>query len=625
MIEKMNSFFRSMYKMALGLLAGTAVMNSTLALPPAQAKGMITPPNIILFLVDDLGWTDINCKEGADKNGDPITYTNSGGESDSSYYYTPNLAKLRNEGIRFTNAYAACPFCAPTRASLLTGKYPARLGFTHNADRTQEDDGNRTTFPFAGHMTFREPEHVNYLDPAKETLIPKALDAGSSDYLSASIGKWHLYKSGVTGGDPDSHGFDYNIGGSYRQSPLESPDGSNFYRGGSWNNGYFPNLEAPNVVYDGSDGKPKWDIGDDNDADFRTEGYLTDALTHRALEFIDMSQNSNGKPFFLYMSHYAVHVPIQPPTTTNTFDPTGRADPRHDSSSTYSLNYAKMIKSVDESLGMIMENVPDNTIIIFYSDNGGELRNEITSNKPLRRGKVHPYEGGTRVPLIVWEHNVPDINIIQNTTCDVPVTTPDIFPTILDMAGITLADVEAASTNGFDPDTIDGTSIVPLLDGDSNTTFDRNGNDNPNDDAIFWHLPHYMRNVPFSSVIMGDHKFLRFWEDQDNIDTYINIPDFWGDRYTHGDMKVKELYDLSTNIEEDRNVYDQSSALAKSMERTLDKWLISVGAKMPTAAKGKNQNGADERWYSKWDGDVDGNGFVNMRDLLVLAENWLWP
>ena len=268
---------------------------TTLCGPPilttaVHANEVNLPPNIVFFLVDDLGWTDINCWEGPEGQ----QYENPGGTYDSRYYYTPNIAKLRNEGMRFNNAYAACPFCGPSRASILTGKYPARIGFTNNNTHDQTQGSG----PFAAEeMIFTEPTEpdlVRNLDPARETIIARALKSGNVDgtqYLSCSIGKWHIYSEGSNGFGPRYHGFDYNIGGSYRGQPAGgNRPGWDFYRGEGWSSTYYPNLESPSDAYG-----PEWPKNSDR---FEDLDYLTDALTHRALEFIDLaSRQARPKSF----------------------------------------------------------------------------------------------------------------------------------------------------------------------------------------------------------------------------------------------------------------------------------------------------------------------------------------
>ncbi len=571
------------------------------------------PPNIVFFLVDDLGWTDINCREGLDSQ----RFDNPGGDHDSRYYYTPRIATLRNEGMRFTNAYAACPFCGPSRASILTGKYPARIGFTNNNTHDQKQGRG----PFAlDEMIFTEPtepELVRNLDPSKETSLAKALKAGNG-YLSCSIGKWHVYSEGSEGYSPEHHGFDYNVGGGYRGQPAGGDrPGWDFYRGTGWSEEYFPNLETANEIY-----APNWPTKSNGDA-FENLGYLTEALTFRALEFIDLA-SKQSQPFFLYLSHYGVHSPLQAKRRDSDGDGTitpsdaevhaslfkdrwGR-DARHSinppkgSESFHTrYTYASMVKSIDESLGQIMDRLDstglaENTVVFFYSDNGGVERNGFTSNNPLRSEKTHGYEGGTRVPLIVRGPG-----IAANSVCDTPVTGPDFFPTMLELAGTRLSDVERASTNGFSQIQIDGVSIVPLLQGNPSDLHRENDPRTTNDDgAIFWHVPHYKHSAPYSAVLQSNRKYIRYWEDETNLKNRRETEDGYY-------MSENELYDLTANPGESgsRNLFESDQATAQRLEAVLFQWLANVNASLPTAVKRENENGATRNWYSRWIADQD--------------------
>ena len=610
-------------RLVVGLVAGAAAFITDTALRGAQVDLPTTQPNIIFFLVDDLGWTDINCKEGPNSE----IYDNPGGEFDSRYYFTPNLAKLRNEGMRFTNAYAACPFCGPSRASILTGKYPAKMSFTNN----NTHDQNQGRGPFRpDEMIFTEPvepDLVRNLDPNQETSIAKALrstGATDSQYLSCAIGKWHVYSEGTTGCTPEDHGFDFNVGGSHRGQPDGgNRHGWNFYRGKAWDKDYFPNLENAHTRY-----APDWPIGSDSntnnvDDKFEELDYLTGALTHRALEFIDLASHQS-QPFFLYMSHYGVHSPMQaervdtngdeiittdePEVHADLFNKRSGRDQRHEiklpaTSKPYHtpFTYASMVKSIDESLGRIMDTLEskgmaDNTILIFYSDNGGVEREGFTSNNPLRSEKTHGYEGGIKVPLIVWGPG-----IAAKGTCEVPVTGPDFFPTLIELAGIRLEEVENTSTIGFSKEKLDGVSLVPLLDGDSSDFHRENDPKSSTDDgAIFWHVPHYKHSAPYSAVIKDNKKFMRYWEDEDNLQNRRETEDGYF-------MSEKELYDLASNRGEsaNKNLYHSDYTTAENLEEILFNWLLNVEAKMPSAVKRENQNGVTQGWYSKWIADHD--------------------
>lgn len=313
-------------------------------------------PNIVLILIDDMGWTDIGCMG-------------------SDLYQTPNIDKLASQGVKFTNAYAACTVCSPTRAAILTGKYPARLHLTDW---------------IAGHVKpkakLKIPDWTQFL-PSEEVTIAAALKA--SGYVSASIGKWHL-------GDPKEHlpthhGFDLNIAG--------------------YNYGQPPSYFAPYKIATLTDG-PKGE-------------YLTDRLTDEACKFIE----TNGdKPFFLYLPEYCVHQPVQ---AKKEMIDAYKAKVKDGMTHTNAI-YAAMIQSLDEGVGRIMSKLDelklaDNTVVIFTSDNGGLI--PVTRHPPLRAGKGSAYEGGVRVPMIVkWPGVTP-----PGKVCDEPVISTDYYPTILEM------------------------------------------------------------------------------------------------------------------------------------------------------------------------------------------------
>ena len=326
-------------------------------------------PNIILFFVDDLGWTDLGCYG-------------------SDLYETPNIDQLASEGVRFTNAYSACTVCSPSRAAIMTGKYPARLKLT---DWIQGHKRPK--------VKLQVPDWQMYLDTAEITIADALKKAG---YVTANFGKWHL------GDDPrywpENQGFDLNIGGYRWGAP-----GSYFYpyHGERRDKMHPPNLE------DGKEGE-----------------YLTDRLTDEALKFIGQQKT---KPFFIYFPHYAVHTPIQAhDSITQYYEQKVTENHRHQNTA-----YAAMIHSTDHSLGRIRQKlndlgIEDKTAIFFTSDNGGlELRN-ITDNGAIRAGKGSAYEGGVRVPFIVI---IPGITKPGIET-ELPVVGMDLYPTILDLTGL---------------------------------------------------------------------------------------------------------------------------------------------------------------------------------------------
>jgi arylsulfatase A len=315
-------------------------------------------PNVVLILVDDLGWTDAGCYG-------------------SDFYRTPHIDRLARDGVRFTQAYSACTVCSPTRASILTGKYPARLHVT---------DWIPGLVP--ANPKLLPPAWTKHL-PLDETTIARVLrDAG---YATASIGKWHL-------GDepyyPEKFGFDRNVAGTAAAAPKT----------------YFAPWGIPTLA----EGRP----GD----------YLTDRLADEAVRFID---ENKGRPFFLYLPHFGVHKPTQ-----GKAELVARARARRRSGQTHvNAAYAAQVESVDDAVGRVRAKLAeaglrDRTVVIFASDNGGHL--PTTSNRPLRAGKASCYEGGVRVPLIVvW----PGVTAAGAESA-AAVMSIDLFPTVLEMTGI---------------------------------------------------------------------------------------------------------------------------------------------------------------------------------------------
>ena len=341
-------------------------------------------PNFIIVLVDDLGWRDWGCY------GHP-------------YHETPHLDRLAAESVKFTQAYAACPVCSPTRASLMTGRYPARLHLTDwIAGRKQWPTSKLLTVPFEQQL------------PLAETTLPELLKP--LGYRSASIGKWHL---GGEGFAPTEQGFDVNIGGDHRGSPP---------------GGYFGPFNLVNLK-----GGTKSDL-------------LTDRLTEEAVRFIG---DTAGVPFLIYLPHYTVHTPIQAPEALTEKYRRKMASLGMDGNPTY----AAMVETLDHSIGRLREKVQaagleNDTIWIVTSDNGG-LRYEgkaarpVTDNSPARNGKGHLYEGGIRVPLLIrWP------GVTRNgAETSLPVITPDLFATVAEVAGVRPRQ------------TLDGRSLAGLLRG----------------------------------------------------------------------------------------------------------------------------------------------------------------
>jgi arylsulfatase A-like enzyme len=440
-------------------------------------------PNFVFFLIDDMGWMDAGCYG-------------------SSFYETPNIDRLASEGMRFTDAYAACPVCSPTRASIMTGKYPARLKLTDYLKGRRRGKLNP----------------VDYLDqmPLEEFTIAEALKEGG--YATGFVGKWHL------GGKPyypEHQGFDVNIGGTRSGMPRS----------------YFYPQWRSNPPIEGRDGE-----------------YLTDRLTEESLKFLEANSD---KPFLLYLSHYAVHTPLQSkkkltakykvkaenlmPAKGPRFVPEGEREARQVQDHAV---YAGMVQSVDESVGRVTKKleelgVADNTVVIFMSDNGGLSTSEgsPTSNVPLRAGKGWLYEGGIREPMIIKWPGV----VKPNSLCSEPVTSTDFYPTMLEMADLALRPKQHR----------DGVSLVPLL--RQRSKLRRK--------AIYWHYPHYgnQGGSPGGAVRVGDYKLIEFYEDN----------------------RV-EMYNLKDDIGEKHDLSAEMPKKAAQLRKMLHDWRKTVDAQMPS-------------------------------------------
>lgn len=449
-----------------------------------------TKPNFVFFLIDDLGWADLGCYG-------------------STFYETPHIDRLAAEGMRFTEAYAACPVCSPTRASIMTGKYPARLGIT------QWIGGPNEPTPYRHYM------------PLEEVTIAEALkEAG---YATGFVGKWHLSTRDETRHQyyPDRQGFDVNIGGDWSGAPPT----------------YFYPYEKRNRKLESM--PPGGEKGE----------YLTDRLTDESLKFMETHRN---KPFLLYLSHYAVHTPIESKKSlTERYrgkaervygEDRPKAKPVYGRYKTRMVQdhaaYAGMLQSVDESVGRVMEKLrtlglEQNTIVIFMSDNGGLStvgREGPTCNLPLRAGKGWLYEGGIREPMLMKWPGVVD----AGTLCDEPVTSTDFYPTMLEMAGLPARPKQH----------VDGVSLVPLLKEEG--TLKR--------EAMYWHYPHYhgSGNRPSGAVRAGDYKLIEWYED--------------------GQV---ELYNLKDDLGEQQDLATKQPEKAAKLRRMLHAWRKEMDGKMP--------------------------------------------
>jgi arylsulfatase A-like enzyme len=449
------------------LQAAAAAVPGNFLMPQSAARR----PNIIVILIDDYGARDLGCYG-------------------SAYYETPHIDRLAGQGVRFTNGYAACPVCSPTRASIMTGKYPARLHLTDWIP-------GRRQWPASKLLRLEFEQQL----PLAETTLAEALRPAG--YASASIGKWHL---GDTGFLPTEQGFSLNVAGTRGGAPRS----------------YFEPFNIPGTE------------------DALAGEYLSDYLTRRAEEFIETHR---GKPFFLYLPHFSVHLPLGGPKDLipkyqAKANPQGHAE------------YGAMVEAMDRSVGRLMKKLDDlklanDTLVFFLADNGG-LRYEgsrkdlITSNAPLRAGKGHLYEGGIRVPFIMrWPGRIPPGKVDAT-----PVISNDIYATALAAAGV----------NGSAGDGID------LL-------------GRARRDALYWHYPHYSNQggVPGGAVRSGDWKLIEFYEDS-----------------------RLELYNLAADPGERINLVKRQPRRARRLRGMLEAWRKSVGAHMPQPNPAYDPEKADQ-------------------------------
>lgn len=429
-------------------------------------------PNIIVIHVDDLGWADLSVQG-------------------STFYETPHIDALASSGVRFTDGYASAAVCSPTRAALMTGRYPARVGITDwiraefQGGTIPENRQHRTEYEGGPNQPLLTPPNPLWLDHSEVTIADILKEAG---YKNIHIGKWHL---GAEPWYPETQGFHINVGGTDFGQPPSFFDP--YY---NERMGYIPTLQP------------------------REEGeYLTDREAWEAVHFIKEHYN---RPFFLHLANYAVHTPIQ---AKQELIERYENKPR-----TFQSNpvYAAMVHSVDDAVGSIVQvlkelNIYENTFIIFTSDNGGLRQQNITRNDPFRSGKGFPYEGGLRVPFIAsWPGVIEHANVSYE-----PVQSIDILPTVLDAVGLPLPQGVV----------IDGVSLWDHLLSGGKTSLGR--------DAMIWHFPHYRqgRNIlPYSIIRSGQWKLIKWWEgpEYELYNLFDDIGETTNLAETHADL-VQEL------------------------------------------------------------------------------------
>jgi arylsulfatase A-like enzyme len=446
------------------------------AMAPTLLKGPRTSrPNIVFFLIDDLGFGDLGC------------YGN-------TFCETPNIDRLARQGMRFTNAYASAPVCSPSRASILTGQSPARLHLT------QWIPG--VVYP---HKKLREAASAQHLASGTVTIAEQLQRAG---YQTAAIGKWHLGGDGYL---PENFGFDVNIAGDLHGHPPS----------------YFGPFQFHNL------------------SGYTKDDYLTDVLTEKMDAYV--RQAAAKGPFFLYMSEYSVHLPLEAKVAMVEKYRRKNGGAKSAKIDEPDPVYAAMIESTDLALGSLRATleragVADNTLIILTSDNGGvgfqgtDLH-RIANNGGLRAGKGFLYEGGIREPLIAHWPGVTR----PGSSCEVPVIGADFLPTLLQLAGADAA-----------PQPRDGIDIGGLFRGEKA----------PSRDTLYWHYPHYsdQGGTPTGAIREGDWKLIEFFED-----SHV------------------ELYNLALDPGEQYDFSSSFAPKAEDLRRKLQDWRAQMSAAMPNA------------------------------------------
>ena len=481
---------------------------ATLSAISQEKNDIAKQPNVIIFLVDDMGWQDTSLPFYKEKT------------KWNAIYHTPNMEKLASQGMKFTHAYAAA-VCTPSRVSLLTGMNPINhkvTNWTFQKNKSEEGESAVVSVPkWNLNGLSSEPGIDNTI---YATTLPSILK--QNGYTTISIGKAHFGAYNTPGENPLNLGFDINIGGHAAGQPKSYLGIENF--------GNEPEKEDNRAV----PGLKKY---------WGKDIFLTEALTEEAISLMDSVTNSK-KPFFLYMSHYAIHTPIMADNRfIKKYTDAGLAP--------IEAKYASLIEGMDKSLGDIMtylkENKIDkNTIIIFLSDNGGlsaHTREGVplnTHNTPLRSGKGSAYEGGVRIPFIVkWPGITPANTVSANN-----ISIEDIFPTVLALTG---------NKSKHEVQKLDGQSLVPLL----------KQQKVKNNSFYYWHYPHvWGPEGPalklFSAIRQGDWKLI----------------------YFHEDLHF-ELYNTNTDIGEQNNVVKVYPKIGKKLANQLGRFLRKANTNMP--------------------------------------------
>ncbi|MFH1716759.1 MAG: sulfatase [Planctomycetota bacterium] len=402
----------------------------------------------------------------------------------NTFNETPNLDRLAKQGMRFTDAYAAAPVCSPYRAALMTGQYPARVGITD----------------------YLRPNDEKHLSTGQITLAEAMRDSG---YATGIIGKWHLTgyaNHGAQEFPPAVHGFDETIVSENRG-----------IGGGSYFHPYHFNREIEKRL----SGKE----------------HLVDRCNLEAVEFIERHKD---EPFFLYLSHYAVHTRLEgKPELVSHFEKKIGAG-KGQRANRNNPHLAAQLKSIDEGVGMIMKRLDElglsgRTVLVFTGDNGGE--DSVTNNGPMRAGKSTLYEGGIRVPLVIrYPKIVPAGTVCRTPTCNI-----DFYPTFCELAG------GKPKSHHFD-----GVSIAALL---------ANPEAKMARDTFYWHYPlakpHFLGGRSSGAIRKGDWKLIEFFDS--------------GDR---------ELYNLADDVSESNDLARKNPDKLAELKAMLDAWRRDVGARI---------------------------------------------
>ncbi|KAA5545174.1 sulfatase [Roseiconus nitratireducens] len=481
-------------------------------------------PNVVLILMDDMGAVDLS------------------GEG-STFYRSPHIDRIASEGMRFTNGYATCCVCSPSRASIQLGTFPARNGIT---DWIGAKSGMEWTRPYR----VLPADYVHALPNDDVTLAEALVEAG---YRTFFAGKWHL---GDRGSWPTDHGYQVNKGGHDRGSPP---------------GGYFSPYNNP-VLENGPAGE---------------------SLPMRlAQETADYITSNKDDPFFAMLSFYSVHGPVQ--TTKRLWEKYRKLAPElPEGGQRFSIDrtlpvrqvqdhpvYAGMVETVDDAVGVVLQaleenGLADNTVVIFTSDNGGVSSGDAysTCNLPFRGGKGRQWEGGIREPFYIRYPR----QVAAGSTCDVPVTGADLYPTILDLCGLPLRPEQH----------VDGVSLKPLLGGGQIA-----------DRPLYWHYPHYgnQGGEPHAIIRQGEWKLIHYYEDGRN-----------------------ELYQLDVDPGERSDVSRTHPQHASRLWKQLDGWLTDVGAKRPKPDP-RYDPAKTDAWFEKIHSDTKDR--LEKFHSQILQENW---